>query len=258
MTTFPLALALACALCFAHGGSQAQTFTGTWQWTGAHESGMSLKTLRVGDRVRFQLEVSRGAPSYNSGYIEGAFPLAGSRGTFSSAGREAGCEITFVFSAGTVAVSQAPERGSCGFGASVHADGELALRSARPPRFAKRDPRESTPATPASGPCVQVRAENGHACMTFDAAEVKAARTYGLRLGTPYAEVKRTLVRNGWQIDRVWLRAQTPGRRGSDLVCGSGYDAVCSTAFVRAGRRASVTLSATNPGMPLVAVTDEE
>jgi hypothetical protein len=69
----PYSLAIACVLCVVHLAAQAQTITGTWQWNGRNDSGMLLKTLRVDNKVRFQLEVARGAPSYDSGSVEGEF-----------------------------------------------------------------------------------------------------------------------------------------------------------------------------------------
>ena len=47
------------------------------------------------------------------------------------------------------------------------------------------------------------------------------------------------------------------GRVG-ELVCGAGHDAVCSTALVRQGRHAYLTLSATNPGYPLIHIGASE
>jgi hypothetical protein len=121
--------------------SLAQSATGTWQWSGRNESGMLLKTTQAGNRVHFQLEVSRGAPSYNSGYAEGEFQLRGASGTFSS--KE--CEINFTFRSKRVQVSQSIEKGGCGFGGSVHANGFLSLRSSQAPKFSQGDPRVSKP-----------------------------------------------------------------------------------------------------------------
>ena len=109
-----------------------------------------------------------------------------------------------------------------------------------------------------SEPCVQVRAEEGYACMKFSDEEKMAARSYGLRLGAPYQEVKRTLIHKGWKIDRVWVRDQPSMGPHRELLCGAGYDAVCSTVFLRGERRAYLTLSGTNAGTPLIAVEDHE
>ena len=84
----------------------------------------------------------------------------------------------------------------------------------------------------ASEPCVRVRTTNGPACMKFTQAERHFARSYGVDLGTPYAKVKRELIRKGWKIDWDWVRSESEAGRESELICGSGYDAVCSTTFV--------------------------
>jgi hypothetical protein len=110
----------------------------------------------------------------------------------------------------------------------------------------------------AAEPCVRIRTQNGHTCMKFDKAERELARSYGVQLGAPFATVKRALMRQGWQVDRAWLREQSDPGDGRELICGSGYDAVCSTAFVRDGRHAFLTLSATNTGMPLTGISEEE
>jgi hypothetical protein len=78
--------------------------------------------------------------------------------------------------------------------------------------------------------------------MKFSAEERKKASAHGLRLATPYARVKQHLVENGWSIDRKWIDENLtaePTKEG--LVCGSGRDAVCSTAF-RKNQKISVEM----------------
>jgi hypothetical protein len=94
--------------------------------------------------------------------------------------------------------------------------------------------------------------------MKFSEAEHQMARSYGLRLGASHAEVKRTLERQGWKVDWDWIRDQSPPDESRELICGSGHDAVCSTAYVLRDRRAYLTFSGTNPGTPLIAVTDRD
>jgi hypothetical protein len=125
--------------------SLTQSVTGTWQWSGRNESGILLKTVQAGSKVRFQLEVSRGAPSYNSGYVAGEFQLTRTVGTFASSEKGHECEITFTFQPKRVEVSQSLERGECGFGGGVHADGMLSLQSNRVPKLSQCDPRVSKP-----------------------------------------------------------------------------------------------------------------
>jgi hypothetical protein len=110
----------------------------------------------------------------------------------------------------------------------------------------------------ASEPCVRVRTTSGHACMKFTQAERYVARSYGVDLGTPYAKVKQELLRKGWEIDWDWVRSESGAGRESELICGSGYDAVCSTTFAQGDRRAYLTLSGSNAGMPLISIADHE
>src|SRR4051812_22646841 len=85
--------------------AQASDATGSWEYRGPSESGMWLKSQQVGNRVRFQLELARGAPSYNSGWIQGEFDLNGASGIFQTA--EYGtCEITFEFTGNSVRIRE--------------------------------------------------------------------------------------------------------------------------------------------------------
>jgi hypothetical protein len=94
--------------------------------------------------------------------------------------------------------------------------------------------------------------------MKFAKTERELARSYGVQLGAPYAKVKRELLRNAWKIDRAWLRNQSAAHHDRELICGAGYDAVCSTAFVRGDRHAYLTMSGTDTGMPLIAIAEKE
>jgi len=95
--------------------------------------------------------------------------------------------------------------------------------------------------------------------MKFSKQERKEAAKYGLRLGEPYKSVKRNLTRQGWVVDRVWLERERSGPlEDGDLICGNGYNMVCSTAFMKKNRkRLYVSLSGTNEGTPLYSVGTE-
>ncbi len=121
---------------------QAQTVTGTWSWSGENESGGSLQTIQTKNKVQFQLEIMRGAPSYNSGFIEGEFNLNGNTGAFQST--EFGlCEILFDFQKSKVALTQPSEKTDCGFGYGVYPDGSYILTSHTKPKFSVGDPRST-------------------------------------------------------------------------------------------------------------------
>ncbi|MDB5801422.1 MAG: hypothetical protein JWL63_2361 [Rhodocyclales bacterium] len=104
---------------------------------------MWLKTLQQGNQVRFQLELQRGGPSYNSGWIEGEFKLIGSSGKFSGGidGTEKPCEITFRFYRRHVEIGQPGVAPSCNFGFNVYAVGKLTQKSKNNPDFSESDPR---------------------------------------------------------------------------------------------------------------------
>lgn len=121
--------------------SEPQAMTGTWSWEGENESGGYLKTIQRGNKVQFQLEIYRGAPSYNSGYIDGEFALNGKIGLFNNS--EFGvCEILFDFQENQVVLTQAPDKTDCGFGHGVYPDGTYPHISNETPEFSVSDPRE--------------------------------------------------------------------------------------------------------------------
>jgi hypothetical protein len=123
------------------GTADANGVTGTWEYHGPTESGMWLMTLQTGNEVRFQLEISRGAPSYNTGWIEGKFRLKGTSGIFRSSEYDK-CAIKFEFKESTVRLQEmSQEEQECGFGYNVHAQGTLVIKSRKKPKFSSGDPR---------------------------------------------------------------------------------------------------------------------
>ena len=135
-------LLFVCVLVFPFWVSTANAsdFTGTWEYHGPAESGMWLMTIQTGNEVRFQLEISRGAPSYNTGWIEGKFLLEGTSGIFRSS-KYGKCAIKFEFKKSTVRLQEVSQEKECGFGYNVHADGTLMIKSREKPKFSNGDPR---------------------------------------------------------------------------------------------------------------------
>lgn len=118
----------------------AQTMTGTWSWSGENESGGYLATIQTKSKVRFELEIMRGAPSYNHGLIEGEFDISGNKGVFQSTDFGS-CEIFFDFQKTKVVLTQPSEKTDCGFGYGVYPDGSYILSSHKEPKFSAGDPR---------------------------------------------------------------------------------------------------------------------
>jgi len=118
------------------------TATGTWSWTGPKESDGYLLTIQKKNRVQFQLELQRGAPSYNSGFIEGEFELQGNKGSFRT--DEFGyCEISFEIRKNEIVLTQPTNKTDCGFGYGVYPEGTYKCISHKKPKFSSSDPRAS-------------------------------------------------------------------------------------------------------------------
>jgi hypothetical protein len=113
--------------------------------------------------------------------------------------------------------------------------------------------------TATAAPCVKTWEGEKTVCMRFTAAERKAAAGYGLVLGASYQASRRQLLKHGWQLDRAWLDENAPIPIGKDeMICGSGMNASCSTAFRRGKQVLMLILSATNDGFPLIDARPEE
>jgi len=116
-------------------------FTGTWTRGELEKGGGRLLTKHEGGRLRFELECWRGAPSYNSGFLEGTLTLSNGEGTFQQSSGTGRCELRFVFSDDNVAVRYLNESVDCGFGHGVFANGVYNRTSRDEPTFSERDPR---------------------------------------------------------------------------------------------------------------------
>jgi hypothetical protein len=136
------ALLLYLALVGSSGGV-GSGFTGTWQRGDPENGGGVVRVEQKDSTVRFQLECWRGAPSYGSGFVEGAFRVSEGKGVFRAEGEGWKCELEFVFSAESVrieSVGDAPAQ--CGFGYGVRADGVYELESQAVPEFCHGDCRD--------------------------------------------------------------------------------------------------------------------
>ncbi|XLZ68044.1 serine hydrolase domain-containing protein [Massilia sp. SR12] len=133
------------------------------------------------------------------------------------------------------------------------------LAGAHPQRFIPRiaDFYKSAPgqATAATAPCVKMRSGAGSVCMKFSAPAIARAEQYGLHLADPFSVVKHKLAQQGWVIDRAYLSEDAPqASAAEEMVCGRGWDAVCSTAFKLGNETLYLSMSGTNDGTPLISV----
>ena len=98
-----------------------------WEWRGAGESGAWLHTEKLGTNIQFNLELNRGAPSYNSGVISGEFLIEHHLGFYQP--RELPkCTLIFAFVGDTVEIKQLGSDSDCGFGFGVMASHVLTLK----------------------------------------------------------------------------------------------------------------------------------
>lgn len=119
----------------------ADSITGTWTRGDPEKGGGRLLTKHEGKELRFQLECWRGAPSYNSGFVEGKLTLSNRQGTFTRDGATGRCELHFSFSDDSVELRYLNESVDCGFGHGVFANGDYERTSSEDPKFNDGDPR---------------------------------------------------------------------------------------------------------------------
>ena len=104
--------------------------TGTYVFgdqEGTEGGGYLVVKQLEGDQIKFELDLNRGAPNFNSGTATGTLDLKGNRAEFTTTEYDMSgktCLISFVFQGDEVVVDQ--EQGSdmaCGFGHAVYAHG---------------------------------------------------------------------------------------------------------------------------------------
>jgi hypothetical protein len=110
--------------------------TGTYEWHRGTGAGCMLAVARQGrDSIAFQLECNRGAPSYNSGFVDGVIPLRDGVAIFRTSEYRNLCELRIRFRGRMATVTQTGEDVDCGFGAWVSADGTYRRISRARPRW---------------------------------------------------------------------------------------------------------------------------
>lgn len=100
------------------------------------DAGCVLQSTSVGDdSVRVQLSCTRGAPSYNLGFLDERLRVVDGRSVFVTREFGGDCQITFEFFGDRVRLDQVGEPGACGFGYGVFASGEPRRVSSAVPPF---------------------------------------------------------------------------------------------------------------------------
>lgn len=114
--------------------SIGQTATKTLKYGGTYSYGDNVEKGRLGtiyiysetdSTILFYIDLNRGAPSYNTGYLYGRVIIKNDSGTFYTKfdPAEDGCKLIFKFSRSKLTIKSIEV--NCGFGGLVYADGEF-------------------------------------------------------------------------------------------------------------------------------------
>jgi len=111
---------------------------GTWRRTNGTVFLGELKVMPTKDAAEFELDVSRGGPSYNSGFTAGRMVLRSGRWSWETKEYDGLCRLVFTFEQRLVRITQVGDSGACGFGYGVSSDGDYALISRDRPKFREK------------------------------------------------------------------------------------------------------------------------
>ncbi len=116
--------------------NDADNFTGTYVMELDNKAGGMLMVIHLPDnKLRFDLECNRGAPSYNMGEASGTIAIKNATAIFRTTEFGGECKITFEFQKSGVAVSQTGSDTECGFGLGVRCDGKYRLKNRKRPKL---------------------------------------------------------------------------------------------------------------------------
>lgn len=119
-------------------GASDAPLTGTWERGNPEKGGGILRIIEEAGETRFQLELWRGAPSYNMGWLEGKLSVKDAKASFVKREADWICQIDFVFDGTKATLRQVEGTGAgCGFGHAVSADGVFIRKSRKRPEFQK-------------------------------------------------------------------------------------------------------------------------
>jgi len=120
-------------------GAAEAPLTGTWDHGNPEKGGGVLRVIEEAGEIRFQIELWRGAPSYNMGWLEGKLSVKDAKASFVKREADWICQIDFVFDGTKATLHQVEGAGAdCGFGHGVSADGVFVRKSQKKPAFQGR------------------------------------------------------------------------------------------------------------------------
>ena len=91
------------------------------------------------DKIEFDLDCNRGAPSYNMGAARGTVEFKDNVAVYQTSEFGGSCELKFEFKRSSVVVTQKGSDFECGYGHGVSSDGTYRLKSRKSPKFEERN-----------------------------------------------------------------------------------------------------------------------
>ncbi|MCL2182773.1 MAG: fibrobacter succinogenes major paralogous domain-containing protein [Chitinispirillia bacterium] len=137
------ALVLLITACGSDGNRSAKTMDGKVTG-GTYKFGDDVETGPVGtvlvyplpdNSALFFLELSRGAPSYNSGQLDGLMTIKDGAGTYTGINEYNDCILKFKFTAKQLEIATEDGHGNCGFGGLVYAGNTYELIDKSIPQY---------------------------------------------------------------------------------------------------------------------------
>lgn len=94
--------------------------------------------------------------------------------------------------------------------------------------------------------------------MASPSAASEPAEQPGVKVGSSYAKTRANLLASGWRTDEEW-GISGPHRSRSfnqypEILCGEGYDAICTGRFLNASGALLVTIDQKKKALPVTHV----
>lgn len=84
------------------------------------------------------------------------------------------------------------------------------------------------------------------------------AKWTGFKLGSSYAKARASLLAKGWRADEEWGISGVHRKRSfnqyPEILCGEGYDAICTGRFHNASGALLVTIDQNSKALPVTHV----
>lgn len=79
-----------------------------------------------------------------------------------------------------------------------------------------------------------------------EASPESLLKKLGLKPGLPYVSAKAQLIGRGWKVDSEYVTLSSDNKPSpygfTEVVCGNGWDAICSARFLRDDQKVMLTL----------------